>query len=204
MLVPDNCRVRKMGFSSASHLLRFHEWLWKRLASLIWLSMTLLFLWLWSFDRKLHVPLVRMNHAWFLWFLWNFYILLDAQMKVSDVHWFCVEVGSTLWFWMEPYIYIYPLISEGFLLCMRFCVCDFVYATHRSPAWFWRSLHSPCILDGPVILLLFFVGSLMAQLILCGACVSPWIWDGTWVCPWMCCMEPHSLDSDGTLHIKIY
>ena len=101
MLVPDNCRVRKMGFSSASHLLRFHEWLWKRLASLIWLSMTLLFLWLWSFDRKLHVPLVRMKHAWFLWFLWNFYIILDAQMKVSDVHWFCVEVGSTLWFWLK-------------------------------------------------------------------------------------------------------
>ena len=159
MLVPDNCRVRKMGFSSASHLLRFHDWLWKRLASLIWLSMTLLFLWLWSFDRKLHVPLVRMNHAWFLWFLWNFYILLDAQMKVSDVHWFCVEVGSTLWFWMEPYI----IISFDFrrfcfivcaILCMRFCVCNssksrmilveltfpmyFGWASHTSLVFCWE------------------------------------------------------------------
>ena len=204
MLVPDNCRVRKMGFSSASHLLRFHEWLWKRLASLIWLSMTLLFLWLWSFDRKLHVPLVRMKHAWFLWFLWNFYILLDAQMKVSDVHWFCVEVGSTLWFWMEPYI----IISFDFrrfcfivcaILCMRFCVCNssksrMILVELTFPMYFGWASHTSLV----------FVGSLMAQLILCGACVSPWIWDGTWVCPWMCCMEPHSLDSDGTLHIKIY
>ena len=141
MLVPDNCRVRKMGFSSASHLLRFHEWLWKRLASLIWLSMTLLFLWLWSFDRKLHVPLVRMNHAWFFWLPWNFHILLDAQMKVSDAHWFCVEVGSTLWFWMEPYIYISFDVRRFFfvyaILCMQLIEVPHDFGGAYIPHVFW-------------------------------------------------------------------
>ena len=123
MLVPDNCRVRKMGFSSASHLLRFHEWLWKRLASLIWLSMTLLFLWLWSFDRKLHVPLVRMNHAWFFWFLWNFLHSLGC----SNESFRCSLILCRSWIHsliLDGTIYIYILWFPK----VFYCVCDFVYA----------------------------------------------------------------------------